>query len=98
MRSTEQADIVSLARKLLIAGDPNRLKIVCLLFKDEDACVSEIGSELGASVAAVSHHLRALAAAGFLEPEREGKRVRYRLVRSAFNADFKRFVCRNARL
>ena len=85
-----------LAKRLLLAGDPARLMILCLLFEGEKVCVSEISKELGMSVAVASHHLRSLAKAGLLEPVREGKRVCYSFRISRFNAGLKRLICRSA--
>ncbi|HEU5114453.1 MAG TPA: metalloregulator ArsR/SmtB family transcription factor [Candidatus Paceibacterota bacterium] len=91
----KERKIEALAKKLLVAGDLTRLKILCLIFDDKKACVSEIAKKLDMSVAIVSHHLQCLARAGLLEPNREGKLVCYSLVKSRFNADLKNFICRN---
>lgn len=91
----KQNKIEALAKKLSIAGDASRLKILCLLFENKKVCVSEIAKKLGMSVAIVSHHLLALAKAGLLESNREGKRVCYLLIKSRFNNDLQDFICRN---
>ena len=94
-KETKQDKIEILAKKLLVAGDSTRLKILCLIFKDNKACVSEIAKELDMSIAIVSHHLQSLSKAGFIEPNREGKQVCYSLMSSRFNEDLKDFICRN---
>ena len=91
----KHSKIEALAKKLLVAGDPTRLKILCIIFDDKKVCVSEMADKLGMSVAIASHHLQSLAKAGFVEPNREGKQVCYSLLRSRFNADLKDFICRN---
>lgn len=95
MTASAQSKIETLARKLLVVGDESRLAILCLIFDKKKVCVSAIAEELGMSVATVSHHLHTLAEEGLLEPNREGKRVCYMLVRSTFSADLKNFICRN---
>lgn len=87
--------IETLAKKLIVVGDQSRLKILCVIFDKKKVCVSEIAEQLGMSVATVSHHLQSLSKAGLLEPNREGKRVCYMLVKSEFNSDLKNFICRN---
>jgi len=84
--------IEDLANKLLVAGDSTRLKILCIIFGDKKVCVSEIAKKLDMSVAIVSHHLQSLAKAGFLEPNREGKRVCYLFVESEINKNLKKFI------
>ncbi|MFA6158571.1 MAG: metalloregulator ArsR/SmtB family transcription factor [Candidatus Paceibacterota bacterium] len=91
----KQNKVESLAKKLLIAGDSTRLKILCVIFDDRKACVSEIAKRLDMGVAIVSHHLQSLAKAGFLESNREGRQICYSLLRSRFNSDLKEFICRN---
>ena len=89
-KETKQHEIESLAKKLLVAGDSTRLKILCLIFEDKKVCVSEIAKKLDMSIAIVSHHLQSLARTGFLESDKEGKQVCYSLLKSRFNTD-----CRN---
>lgn len=87
--------IETLAQKLIVVGDQSRLKILCVIFDKKKVCVSEIAEQLDMSVATVSYHLQSLSKAGLLEPNREGKRVCYLLVKSGFNSDLKNFICRN---
>jgi DNA-binding transcriptional ArsR family regulator len=91
----KQNKVEALAKRLLVVGDQNRLKILCIIFDEKKVCVSYIANKLGMSVAIVSHHLKSLAAAGILGPEREGKQVCYMLLKSTFNTDLKNFICRN---
>lgn len=92
---SSQSKIEVLAKKLIVVGDQSRLKILCVIFDKKKVCVSEIAEQLGMSVATVSHHLQSLSRAGLLEPNKEGKRVCYTLVKSGFNSDLKNFICRN---
>lgn len=86
--------IEALAQKLLTAGDPNRLKILCLIFRENKPCVSEIALKLSLSVAVTSHHLQALAQESLVEARRDGKRVCYALAESPFVADLKKLICK----
>ncbi len=95
MTALTQTNVEKLARKLIVAGDQRRLKILCIIFDEKKVCVSAIAEQLGMSVATVSHHLQSLSKAGFLEPNREGKQVCYTLMKSKFNTDLKNFICRN---
>lgn len=83
-----------LAQLMRIAGDENRLKILCVIFGKKKVCVSDIAQELGLSVAIVSHHLHVMSKKGLLAPVREGKRVCYELPKKPFVNDLKRFICK----
>ncbi len=62
--------IVELAEGLKVLSDPNRLRIICLLFMGE-RCVCEVERELGISQQLASHHLSVLKEAGFLKARKE---------------------------
>ncbi len=86
--------VAALSKKLQTAGDPVRLKILCHLFTARQACVSEIAKTLDMSVAAVSHHLQALAHEGLLISDREGKRICYAMAPTELMVDLKKFICK----
>lgn len=92
--TTKQNKIESLAHKFKLVGDPNRLKIICLILNDCDMCVSEIAKNLGLSVAITSHHLQALSKEGLLENSREGKNICYKLKKSDLVLDLKELICK----
>jgi ArsR family transcriptional regulator, lead/cadmium/zinc/bismuth-responsive transcriptional repressor len=79
---------------LRTAGDQTRLAILCWLFRKPDSCVSDVAQQLDQSIAAVSHHLRALARVGLLKPIRNGKRICYRLTDSPLTNDLRTFICK----
>ncbi len=83
-----------LAKFLRVAGDENRIRIMCLLFKRKKICVSDIAEELSISVAISSHHLQELLKAGIVLSERNGKEICYFLAKSALVSDFKKFICK----
>lgn len=94
MPTTKKPDqIAHLARTLHVAGDPNRLRILCHLFRVRTACVSDVAGALDLGVALVSHHLKALADADVLTAAREGKRTCYALAPTREVGDLKRFIC-----
>jgi ArsR family transcriptional regulator len=83
-----------LADQLQTAGDPSRLKILCVIFSNKKMCVSDIAKEIGMSVAIVSHHLQVLAKAGIVSPEKEGKKVCYKVSPTPAVRDLKKFICK----
>ena len=68
-------DVIEVLRA---AGEPTRLRILCLLAREELA-VLELGRILGQSQPRVSRHLKLLAAAGLVERFPDGAWVFYRL-------------------
>lgn len=72
-----RADDVSELLKLL--GNPQRLRIACLL-RDGEYAVSEIEETLGIRQPTLSQQLGALREAGAIEGRREAKAVIYHLV------------------
>ena len=83
-----------LAKLMRTAGDENRLKILCVIFNEDKVCVSDIAKSLGLSIAIVSHHLQVMSKEGLVMPNREGKRICYRLPRKPFIKDLKKFICK----
>jgi|GEM_PF-265390 len=67
-----------------VLGEKVRLKIIRLLTRGE-RCVCELMEELDLSQAAISHHLRILRQAGFLQVRREGRWGYYSLEKEGFN-------------
>lgn len=59
-------------------GDPNRLKLLCLLSKRE-LCVSELTQILADNVPAVSQRLKLLKSERLVKQRRQGKHIFYRL-------------------
>lgn len=74
-----EADVLQrMADIFKVLGDPNRVKIIHCLSKEE-LCVCDIAQLLGMSVSAVSHQLRALRDRRLVKFRREGKIVYYSL-------------------
>ncbi|MCM3761705.1 metalloregulator ArsR/SmtB family transcription factor [Alkalihalobacillus oceani] len=60
-------------------ADETRLKIAYALCQEEELCVCDVATIIGATVATVSHHLRHLRSLGICKSRREGKLVFYSL-------------------
>lgn len=83
-----------LTKRLQLASDPNRLKILCLIFKVKKICVTDVASKLDLNIGITSHHLQALEKEGLLQTEREGKMACYSLSNTSFMEDLKKFICK----
>lgn len=71
-RKNELGEIVTMFKAL---GDPSRLKVIALLTREPDLCVSDIAKKLNMSISRVSHHLKLLEHLGFVRHRQEGKQV-----------------------
>jgi DNA-binding transcriptional ArsR family regulator len=60
-------------------SDPTRLAVAVALSETGEACVCDLGWIVARDEKLVSHHLRALRAAGLASSRREGKMVMYEL-------------------
>jgi DNA-binding transcriptional ArsR family regulator len=60
-------------------SDPTRLAVAVALAEAAEACVCDLGWIVGRDERLVSHHVRALRAAGLASSRREGKMVLYEL-------------------
>lgn len=68
----------ALARYFRVLGDPTRLRIIETLL-DSERSVTELVDELGAPQGRVSNHLACLRWCNFVEAERTGRQVVYRI-------------------
>lgn len=69
-------ELKSVAKFLRIIGDENRLRILCLL-KREERCVCEIWQHLGIAQNLASSHLRVMKDFGLLKSRQEGQKKYY---------------------
>ncbi|MFC6064088.1 ArsR/SmtB family transcription factor [Streptomyces ochraceiscleroticus] len=76
-----QDDAEQLAAALRVIADPARLRLLGLIKNqpDAEACTCDLVEPLGLSQPTVSHHLKVLYEAGFLEREKRGRQTWYRL-------------------
>jgi ArsR family transcriptional regulator, arsenate/arsenite/antimonite-responsive transcriptional repressor len=61
-----------------VLSEPNRVRILMMLLQ-KPMCVCEITSVLNISTATVSNHLSFLRKSGFIEDEKEGKWINYKI-------------------
>ena len=64
-----------------VMSEPNRVRILMMLLQ-KPLCVCEITSILELSTATVSNHLSYLRQNGFIEDEKEGKWINYRIAKN----------------
>ena len=75
----QEALIEEYAKKLKVCGHPLRLKILCLIDR-QDACVSDLWQCLNQPQPVISQHLAVLKDKGIVESTTEGNRRIYRIV------------------
>jgi len=88
---TEQLN--QLAKLLQAAGDPIRIRIVCILFEKKTLCVGDIAEMMQMSMSAVSHHLQILKDAGVLTGNRDGQMICYSIAKQPFTEQLKKLLC-----
>lgn len=86
-------DLVRKAELLRMAGDPIRIRILCLMFKRKKACVSDIAEAIGVPLNVVSHHLQKMKYAGYFQTERMGTAICYEIIESPLTKLLERFIC-----
>lgn len=84
--SDEEADRT--ARQFKALADPARVKLLSLIASSPDGelCVCNLTGPLGLSQPTVSHHLKVLTDAGFLERERRQSWAYFRVRRDTLDA------------
>ena len=73
------ADLAAVAERARALADPTRLMVAVALRDGEELCVCDLAWVTERSDKLVSHHARALRAAGLVASRREGKMVLYSL-------------------
>lgn len=86
-------ELIKKARFLAIAGDQTRIRILCYMFTNRKACVSDIAEALDMSVSAISHHLQIMRDNGFFETERMGNMICYILVKNEYINRLEKIIC-----
>ena len=74
------ADAEHLAGAFAALGDPVRLRLLSLIAAAGECCSCDLQAPLGRSQPTVSHHTKALAAAGLIVGEKRGKWTWWRVV------------------
>ena len=75
-----EADAVDLARVFAALADPVRLRLLSLIADAGEVCSCDLLEPLGKSQPTVSHHTKALAEAGLITGEKQGRWVWWRIV------------------
>ncbi len=88
-RLTNKSSFENQATLLRCIGDETCLKILYVLSKEGEICVSDITDVLDMSMPAISHQLSKLKAMGIVKTKREGKTVCYSMCETK-KADFVR--------
>lgn len=81
-------DAGELARGFHALADPARLRLLSLIAAqpDREVCACELVEPLGKSQPTVSHHLKVLFEAGFVDREKRGTWIWYRVVPARLSA------------
>lgn len=86
-RDPMTADQAESASALLKAvADPVRLRLMSIIAASDETCVCELTGEFEVSQPTISHHLRVLREAGWVDSERRGTWVYYRPRSEAIDA------------
>jgi ArsR family transcriptional regulator len=89
--TNDQKTLRQIARVFRALADEHRLHILSLLTANGEMSVTAIGSEVGQSQPAVSHHLTQLRSAGLIDFRRDGKFNYYRVDEMALSDLFDHF-------
>jgi ArsR family transcriptional regulator len=73
-------DADDLARAFAALGDPVRLRLLSLIAEAGEICSCDLLEPLGKSQPTVSHHTKALAEAGLITGEKEGRWTWWKVV------------------
>lgn len=86
-------DLESKARLLGLAGDPTRIRILCVFFQNKEVCVSDIAESLEMSISAISHQLQLLKDNRLVDTKRVGQNIRYSLRKNKYTDLLKKIIC-----
>jgi ArsR family transcriptional regulator, arsenate/arsenite/antimonite-responsive transcriptional repressor len=75
-----ESDAVELARMFAALSDPVRLRLLSVVADGGEVCSCDLEAPLGKSQPTVSHHTKALAAAGLIAGQKRGKWTWWRVV------------------
>lgn len=78
MKLLNDDQIIDMAELFKIFGDSTRIKIINVLL-EEELCVNDIATRVGASQSAISHQLRILKSSKLVKYKKEGNLIYYSL-------------------
>jgi len=80
IREDSAIDDKTLSLVFSALSDPGRLRILKILMKHRDVCVSDVANVLNVSVPAASRHLSILESSGLVEKVRMGQSTCFRVL------------------
>jgi DNA-binding transcriptional ArsR family regulator len=80
--------VEDLANLMQALSDPTRVRIISLL-TEEELCVHDLATLIGATQSSISHHLKTLRLNDLVESRRDGKTVYYSLADEHVSGLFK---------
>jgi DNA-binding transcriptional ArsR family regulator len=92
--TTEQLELY--ARKLKVLGHPMRLKLLCMIARQEDPCVSELWVCLDQPQPVVSQHLAVLKDKDIVQSEVKGNKRIYSIIDPFVRQLVETIDCKNA--
>jgi DNA-binding transcriptional ArsR family regulator len=75
--SCSDSKINEFSRKLKVCGHPVRLKLLCLIYKEGEPCVTNLWTCLGESQPVISQHLAVLKDSGVVDSAVQGNKRIY---------------------
>ncbi len=75
--SCPDSTINEFSRKLKVCGHPVRLKLLCLIYKEGEPCVTNLWTCLGESQPVISQHLAVLKDSGVVDSAVQGNKRIY---------------------
>ncbi len=78
--SCPDAVINEFSRKLKVCGHPVRLKLLCLIYKEGEPCVTNLWTCLGESQPVISQHLAVLKDSGVVDSAVQGNKRIYTII------------------
>ncbi len=75
-----QGPISRISKTLNLAGNEIRLKILFLLYKEDEMCPCDLSDVLGISVSAISQHLRKMKDGGLVSDKKIGQTIFYTII------------------
>lgn len=73
------SSVVGLSKALGLAGNEVRLKILFLLYEEEELCVCDLSDVLVMKISAISQHLRKLRDGNIVQSKKVGQTIFYSL-------------------
>jgi ArsR family transcriptional regulator, arsenate/arsenite/antimonite-responsive transcriptional repressor len=84
--SLSESDAEDLAKVFAALGDPVRLRLLSLIAEAGQICSCDLLEPLGKSQPTISHHTKALADAGLITGEKQGRWIWWTIVPERVNA------------